>query len=78
LPKNRKIGILENPEKGGKVKMRQYKVKESDEEVIIYIRSDENRVFKPNSVFSKNNKFSRKQVESRIEQLEESGYEELK
>ena len=58
--------------------MRQYKVKESDEEVIIYIRSNENEVFKPNSVFSKNNKFSRKQVESRVEQLEESGYEELK
>jgi len=57
--------------------MKQYKVKENDESVTIYIRSDEDGVFKPNSLFMKNNKFSRKQVEKRINKLKESGYKEV-
>ena len=57
--------------------MKQYQVKENDESVTIYIRSNEDGVFKPNSIFMKTNKFSRKQVEKRINKLEESGYKEV-
>jgi len=55
--------------------MKEYVVNENEKEVVILIRSNEEDDYKPNSIFTKHNKFSRKQVEKRKQELEDMGYE---